>query len=198
VTIGSLEGTGNVFLSNRNLTVGSNNMSTSFSGVIQDLGDGGFTGGSLSKIGSGTLSLTNANTFTGGTLINAGTLIAAHDGALGTGNVSLTASGVTLTLQSGATNNYISNNASISIVTGATANLSFTGTSDIVGGIVLNGVTQTAPGTYGSSGSGATFQSASFSGTGTLTLVPEPSSLAMVGVGAVLLVGVQRLRRRRR
>lgn len=191
VTIGSLEGTGNVFLGSQKLTVGSNNSSTTFSGVIQD-------GGSLSKIGTGQLSLTNANTFTGGTLISAGTLVAGSDGALGTGNVSLTASGVTLTLQSGATNNYISDNSSISIVTGATANLNFTGTSDIVGGIVLNGVIQTAPGTYGSSVSGATFQSAFFSGTGTLTLVPEPSTSAMIGVGAAVLVGLQRIRRKRR
>ncbi len=57
---------------------------------------------------------------------------------------------------------------SINIANGATANLNFTGASDRVGGIVLNGVLQTAAGTYGSASSGATFQSAFFSGTGTL------------------------------
>ena len=46
VTIGSIEGEGDVFLGANNLTVGSNNLSTSFSGVIQD---GGF-GGSLAKV----------------------------------------------------------------------------------------------------------------------------------------------------
>ena len=38
VTVGSIEGDGNVFLGAKNLTVGSNNMSTVFSGVIQDGG----------------------------------------------------------------------------------------------------------------------------------------------------------------
>jgi hypothetical protein len=192
VTIGSLEGTGNVFLSNRNLTVGSNNMSTTFSGVIQDGGQGGFTGGSLTKIGSGTLSLTNANTFTGGTLINAGRLIAAHDGALGTGNVSLAASSVTLTLQNGATNNYISNSATLSIVSGATVNLNFTGAADVVSGLVLAGFSE-APGTYNASN-----EPSFFTGTGAITVVPEPSTWTMFSIGAAVLIGMRpRLRKRR-
>ncbi len=181
VTIGSIEGSGNVFLGANNLTVGSNNLSTTLSGVIQDGGFNGGTGGSLTRIGAGTLSLTKLNTYTGGTLINAGTLIAAHDGALGAGNVRLTASGATLTLRSGATNNYISDNSTINIVQGATANLNFTGASDRVGGIVLNGVMQTEAGTYGSASSGATFKSAFFSGTGTLVLgTAEPTVLANI------------------
>jgi autotransporter-associated beta strand protein len=67
VTIGSFEGGGNVFLGNNNLTVGSRNNSTLFSGVIQD-------GGSLTKIGTGTLTLSAVNTYTGATTINAGKL----------------------------------------------------------------------------------------------------------------------------
>jgi autotransporter-associated beta strand protein len=79
VTIGSLEGFGefiNVFLGANNLTVGSNNLSTTFSGVIQDgapFGGGG-TGGSLTKIGTGTFILTGANTYTGDTNVNRGVL----------------------------------------------------------------------------------------------------------------------------
>jgi hypothetical protein len=67
VTIGSIEGNGDAFLGANNLTVGNNNLSTTFSGVIQD-------GGSLTKIGNGTLDLTGANTYTGDTNINAGVL----------------------------------------------------------------------------------------------------------------------------
>jgi autotransporter-associated beta strand protein len=52
------------------LTVGSNNLSTTFAGIIQD----GGVGGSLTKIGTGTLTLTGANTYTGNTNINRGVL----------------------------------------------------------------------------------------------------------------------------
>jgi autotransporter-associated beta strand protein len=70
VTIGSLEGneTSNVFLGGNNLTVGSNDLSTTYSGVI----DG--AGGSFTKIGTGTLDLTGANTYTGDTNVNRGVL----------------------------------------------------------------------------------------------------------------------------
>jgi autotransporter-associated beta strand protein len=75
VTIGSIEGTGNVFLGANRLTVGSNQLSTIFSGVIQDGGlFSNAVGGSLTKIGTGTLTLSGANTYTGDTSINAGVL----------------------------------------------------------------------------------------------------------------------------
>ena len=50
VTIGSIEGSGNIFLGANRLTVGTNNINTSFSGVISE-------SGSLAKIGSGVLTL---------------------------------------------------------------------------------------------------------------------------------------------
>ncbi|MDP9920741.1 outer membrane autotransporter protein [Variovorax boronicumulans] len=50
-------------------------------------GSGG--GNGLVKVGSGTLTLSGANTYTGGTAINEGTLIAASNGALGTGAVTV-------------------------------------------------------------------------------------------------------------
>jgi hypothetical protein len=53
VTIGSLEGSGNVFLGANRLTVGTNGINTSFSGAISDNGQGGL----LSKVGSGVLTL---------------------------------------------------------------------------------------------------------------------------------------------
>jgi len=71
-TIGSIEGTGLVSLGLGNLTVGSNNLSTVFSGVIQSGFSG--TGGSLTKIGTGTLVLSGANTYTGNTTISGGVL----------------------------------------------------------------------------------------------------------------------------
>jgi len=77
--IGSLEGTGKVFLGARLLHVGSNNLSTDFSGVISDgnaePGPGHGTGGALTKIGPGTLTLSGTNTYTGVTAINGGKLV---------------------------------------------------------------------------------------------------------------------------
>jgi autotransporter-associated beta strand protein len=70
VTIGSIEGDGDAFLGSNNLTVGSNNRSSTFCGAIQDDG----FGGSLTKIGSGTLTLLGANAYTGNTNINRGVL----------------------------------------------------------------------------------------------------------------------------
>jgi autotransporter-associated beta strand protein len=73
-TAGSIEGSGNVFLGSKTLTIGGNNLSTAFSGVIQDGGWAGGSGGSLTKGGSGALTLTGANTYTGATTVNGGTL----------------------------------------------------------------------------------------------------------------------------
>jgi autotransporter-associated beta strand protein len=75
VTVGSIEGSGKVFLGANNLSVGSNNMSTLFSGVVQDGGQNGGSGGSLTKIGPGTLTLSGPNTYTGPTTVNAGKLV---------------------------------------------------------------------------------------------------------------------------
>lgn len=87
VTVGSIEGSGAVFLGNRELTVGSNNLSTVFSGVMQDGGIVGDTGGALAKIGTGTLTLAGANTYTGGTTINGGELLVNNASGSGTGTV---------------------------------------------------------------------------------------------------------------
>jgi autotransporter-associated beta strand protein len=70
VTIGSLEGDGRVSATgSRPVIVGSNNLSTTFSGVIEGSSRG------LSKIGTGTLTLSGANLFQGGSGVHAGQLI---------------------------------------------------------------------------------------------------------------------------
>ena len=91
LTIGSLEGDGLVFLGGVNLSVGSNNPSTTFSGLIEENSEG--TTGALTKIGTGTLILTNTNTYTGGTTITGGRLAVNNmDGsATGTGAVQVNA-----------------------------------------------------------------------------------------------------------
>jgi autotransporter-associated beta strand protein len=93
---GSLEGNGIVLLGSDNLTIGTRNTSTVFSGLIQDGGFAGGTQGSFTKIGTGTLTLTGANTYTGGTAVNAGTLLVKNrqGSATGTGAVSVGAATV--------------------------------------------------------------------------------------------------------
>jgi autotransporter-associated beta strand protein len=84
VSIGSIQGSGLVFLGARNLTVGTNNRSTNFSGLIQDAGQ--FGAGSLTKVGTGTLVLGNSNAYTGGTTINGGKLVVDNESGSGTGS----------------------------------------------------------------------------------------------------------------
>ena len=88
-TVGSIAGNGTIYLGSKNLTVGGNQQSTEFSGVIADgraplplnlqTGTGPFTGGSLTKVGSGTLILTGLNTYTGGTNLDGGILAVNSD-----------------------------------------------------------------------------------------------------------------------
>jgi autotransporter-associated beta strand protein len=83
-TIGSLAGSGTVVLANTGgtaLTVGANNLSTTFNGTVSDNSTGL---GSLTHVGTGTLTLGGTNTYGGGTTLNGGTLVAGSAGALGT------------------------------------------------------------------------------------------------------------------
>ncbi|HEY4761299.1 MAG TPA: autotransporter-associated beta strand repeat-containing protein, partial [Thermoguttaceae bacterium] len=69
-TIASLLGlAGEVKLGNGTLTTGSDNISTTFAGTLS-----GSTGGSLTKVGTGTFTLTGEISYGGVTAINAGTL----------------------------------------------------------------------------------------------------------------------------
>ncbi|MGI8890960.1 MAG: autotransporter-associated beta strand repeat-containing protein [Chthoniobacterales bacterium] len=91
-SVGSIEGDGLVFLGTSSLEVGANDLSTTFAGVISDLGgikDG--TGGSFSKTGAGDLTLTNENTYTGGTTVTSGALLVNNPTGSGTGPGPVTA-----------------------------------------------------------------------------------------------------------
>ena len=89
-------------------TIGVNNGSGSFSGLIGDgatlpnNAENGGGPGSITKVGSGTETLSGVNTYTGATSINAGTLVAASATALGNNSAVTVASGATLSVQSAA------------------------------------------------------------------------------------------------
>ena len=85
VTLGSLEGDGNVFLGGSALAVGQNSIDTVFSGQIQDGGYLAFTGGHFLKVGYGTLRLTGANSYTGSTDVDIGQLMVNNVLGSGTG-----------------------------------------------------------------------------------------------------------------
>jgi autotransporter-associated beta strand protein len=95
LTAGSIEGSGEVFLGALDLTVGANNLDTTFSGTIQDGGGevGTGTGGSLSKIGVGILTLSGPNIYTGGTTVTGGAVLVQNkrDSGTGTGPVNVNA-----------------------------------------------------------------------------------------------------------
>lgn len=86
VTIGSIEGDGNVFLGldPTQLKIGTNNLSTIFSGIIHD--NPSAAGGSLLKVGNGKLTLSNANSYTGKTIVDSGTLLINNIVGSGTGS----------------------------------------------------------------------------------------------------------------
>jgi len=89
MTAGSIEGGGTFQLGSKQLTVGSNNLSTTVSGVITDTG-----GGSLVKTGTGILTLSGANTYTGTTTVDAGVLIV--NGSIASSSLTTVNSGAVL------------------------------------------------------------------------------------------------------
>jgi fibronectin-binding autotransporter adhesin len=134
--------------------VGALGTSTTFSGAIMngrtDLNVGNFT--ALTKVGAGTLTLDNmvdpnlADTITlysGDTRIKEGTLSIAQA--------------------------FLADTSDVYIGAGSVFNLNTLGATDIIDSLYLGNTPQN-PGTYGAVGSGATFQSAFFSGTGILSV----------------------------
>ena len=101
-TVGSIAGAGtidNLATTALTLNAGGDNSSTTFSGIIQDTGTGALA---LTKSGTGTLTLSGANSYDGATSITAGALNIQNNTALGSTVGSTTvSSGAALELQGG-------------------------------------------------------------------------------------------------
>lgn len=89
LTVGSLTGSGNIdngaggTPGDRTLTIGSDNTSSSYAGVISNVTG---TSVSLVKNGTGTLTLSGPNTYTGLTTISGGTIMVGNEGGTTTGS----------------------------------------------------------------------------------------------------------------
>ncbi len=113
---------------NATLTIGNaSNTDSTYAGTIQDGGAGKLA---ITKAGSGTLTLTGANTYTGGTTITQGKILL-NGGSLAAGTVSIS-SGASLAASG------VASAGSLSLVTGATVDLTSAGLS-LSGGLTATG-----------------------------------------------------------
>lgn len=129
----------------------------------------------ITKTGTGSLVYNAANTYTGTTTVNDGTLTASGAAAtLGAGNVTVNAGSAAI---SAGVTNALADTAILTLLGGGTAGIADTGFIDLGAGInetinmLVLGATTQVMGTYGSSLSSATFKlNEYFSGTGILTV----------------------------
>ena len=174
-TLGGLGGAANLGLVNNApipvgiaLTVGGNNNDTAYSGAITGLG-------SVTKVGSGTLTLTGVSLYAGATTINGGTL-QFGDGAAGHDGVLLNAT---------------------SITDNATLAYDLAGTQTYSGVITGSGnLTKTGNGVL-TLGSASLFSGTTFVGGGTLVVANTGTCRAALWIPAARASWLLRLRRQR-
>lgn len=148
MTSGSIEGAGNYVLGANTLTTGSLNTSTQVDGVISG------AGGGLTKVGTGTLTLTGTNTYTGATTISAGTLAISGFGSISTSSVvtvdatfDISASSIAfnaITTLSGSASGVVNMGGNGLVMTNASTE--FAGVIQGTGGVEIFGGTQTLSG----------------------------------------------------
>ena len=180
-TVASIVGSGTINLGNGyTLTAGDDNNSTTFSGVISGAG-------SLAKSGTGTLTLTNSETYTGSTNVTAGTLVV-------TGYLS---DSTAVNVTSGASYSVLSNDTVASIAGGGTINLGsgYTLTSGSGGSTTFSGVIAGAGGLT-KAGAGTTLMltgSNTYSGTTTVSagslMVGNGTANGSVNVSSNIAIG---------
>lgn len=163
-TVANVEAGGFTTLNNNTLSVGGTNASASYNGVIS----GGASSG-LTKNGTGTLTLTGDNTFSGTATVNGGTLnLAATGSAQALGGVSsIDINGGTLLLSQA---NQINNSAALDLDNGT---FSLQDNSETLGSLTLTSTSTIDMGSNSGPGAILTFSDAVDSGTyagGTLNI----------------------------
>lgn len=149
--------------------------------------------GALMVVDAGIVGVTHANSYTGGTQVQKGTLIVSGIGStLGTGNISVS-TGATLSLLS---LNAVADAANISFAIDSIINLGYTGT-ETIGALDFNG-NFIGTGSYTATQLNNFFGLTNnvFTGSGLLnvTAVPEPSTICLLGLG-VMALACRRARR---
>ncbi|HEY3762948.1 MAG TPA: Ig-like domain repeat protein [Verrucomicrobiae bacterium] len=166
------------------LSISNNSADTVQYGVI---GDNNANGGTLSllKTGSGTLTLSNTNTYAGSTTVNAGILTLNGPGM---STSLLVTNGVTCYVMT--TKSFVSINAAVSIGTGSQIYLT-NGVSQKVKYLAFNGQWQSS-GTWGSATSSATHKTNYFSGTGLLNVTSggTPPAVQSRPIKKVAVIGI--------
>lgn len=166
ISLGTLPGT--------TRTITTNSGTLTLGGVIAD----GTTANSLTKAGTATLELSGANTFSGGVVLNAGTLALGHTNALGTGPLTISGG----TLSSNVANLVIAGNNPVTI----NANVTFTGTQNLnlgTGAVSLGTQPGTTRSIITSSGSGVLALG------GVISNGTTADSLSIAGSGRLLVSG---------
>jgi autotransporter-associated beta strand protein len=188
-TFGGLQGAQTLDLNNNAavtvaLTVGGNNGNTTYSGSLTDTVDGG----SLIKTGTGTLTLTGASNYTGGTTLNNGTLELGNAAAISTSAGAITFGGGTLKYGSGITTDYSSR---IAAGTSASAMKIDTGASNVTFGTALTasqsgGLVKSGTGTLSLTNTANAFTGGITVANGALT-ASGSSGTSAVGINAIQL-----------
>ncbi|WP_144637440.1 autotransporter-associated beta strand repeat-containing protein [Bordetella genomosp. 13] len=154
-------------------------------------------GGTVTQSGTGTLTLSGANVYTGGTALNAGTLVVGNNQAMGTGTLTVGGNATLDSSQAVTLGNDVAVNSGASLALGGSNAMGISGDITGDGGLVKNGaatVTLTGANTYTggttiNAGTLALGAGGSLAPTGTVNLAGAGATFDISGSGANQTVG---------
>lgn len=137
--LGGLAGADNLSLGANSISVGSNNADTTYTAAISS------TGGGLTKVGTGALTLSGANTYTGTTTVNSGTLALGSAGSIASSSVLKIASGATFDVKAKSGGFTLNNPLTIDVDVANAGKLDATGVALTYGGNLTLNITTATP-----------------------------------------------------